>query len=278
MKQFRFHDVAARRAQAIAEEEEESIVPPPSTPKSQQSRMLFALSTPTRQTPQRVKTEDKVEKMLRNQMSGAVNPGEITKIESWRAGRPVTFSEDEIARYLAFVEGIPEKETKRKNTRLSGTVRQSITFKTFQSEPRANTPSHFLADCFFGRSGKPQAHTLPYSLETQENHRWVYRLLKDFADAMELESVLPLECNVVKQFIYVLGINDLVSVASLDSTVRCALGVLDSLHRGGPTPQAIHSAISDSVNLVKKTKLTPDVSIGKPPLIASDLHTIIVHP
>ncbi|KAK2954549.1 hypothetical protein BLNAU_10569 [Blattamonas nauphoetae] len=78
MKQFRFHDVAARRAQAIAEEEEESIVPPPSTPKSQQSRMLFALSTPTRQTPQRVKTEDKVEKMLRNQMSGAVNPGEIT--------------------------------------------------------------------------------------------------------------------------------------------------------------------------------------------------------
>ncbi|KAK2951254.1 hypothetical protein BLNAU_13870 [Blattamonas nauphoetae] len=321
MKQFRFHDVAARRAQAIAEEEEESIVPPPSTPKSQQSRMLFALSTPTRQTPQRVKTEDKVEKMLRNQMSGAVNPGEITSTETTE---PDKKTKPKVASITAQLDDITDEATEiQKATSLeealinqwsnlssvNETSQQSLDreaewLKIYNNHRRIISrftppvpeqsdnpslsrpfnqnqgPTHlhtFLRTVSSEDLANPQAHTLPYSLETQENHRWVYRLLKDFADAMELESVLPLECNVVKQFIYVLGINDLVSVASLDSTVRCALGVLDSLHRGGPTPQAIHSAISDSVNLVKKTKLTPDVSIGKPPLIASDLHTIIVH-
>ncbi|KAK2940197.1 hypothetical protein BLNAU_24891 [Blattamonas nauphoetae] len=100
----------------------------------------------------------------------------------------------------------------------------------------------------------PPAYTLPFSLETQENHRWF-----------------------VKEFLFVLGIHGLVSVHSLDSTVRSAMIALDTVHRGEPTPYPVHKAVVDERSLMKKLKETPDILIGKPPLIASDLLKIISH-
>ncbi|KAK2951715.1 hypothetical protein BLNAU_13327 [Blattamonas nauphoetae] len=80
-------------------------------------------------------------------------------------------------------------------------------------------------------------------------------MLQNFGEAAQLESVFPLQ--------------------SLDKPIRCALIALDTLHRGERTPDCIHQSISDTIDLVKKEKQTPDISISKPPFIVFDLFKIL---
>ncbi|KAK2946792.1 hypothetical protein BLNAU_18250 [Blattamonas nauphoetae] len=432
----------------------------PKTPSRQQSLPLHALSTPTRATPKKSKAAELTEKKLRKQMSGALDPGIITysidepsetspdqtqppsllnssvtsspficalvKIERWRAGLSVTFSEDEMARFHAFVDAVPERmnkkrthsttknrddnveETTKKPTKKRTKRRRETTIDSTDSEsfidceliqkvkrqhshhssddedsswwepespkrqkqrkktkkeilpaaverdaladdsqekaddtsleqmlisewkqlpsvndaegqvldreaewkkiynnhtriqarippptvqqsdnPSLTTPFNqnqgptrlrsFLAQVSVEDLANPLAYALPFSLETQENHRWVFRLLSDFGVAYKLDSVFPLQIKFVKEFIFVLGIHELVSVHSLDSTVRSAMIALDTVHRGEPTPYPVRKAIVDEISLLKKLKEIPDVQIGKPPLIASDLLKIIAH-
>ncbi|KAK2946656.1 hypothetical protein BLNAU_18408 [Blattamonas nauphoetae] len=384
--------------------------PEPRTPPPERSLLLQALLTPSRATPKRSKTAEKAEERLRSEMSGALHPGIITysmdepqetgqdqtqspgilndsvtsspyvcalfKIERWRAGRPVSFSEEEMSRYLAFVEEIPEivtkekahktvkkisdkhqeprkKQTKKKkrtrretsddstdselleesihkvkrlhshhsaddddeswsdtekpkrsnkkrnlqpetppvvveneegrkdstdSTALEEAIIQQWKASDLKTTNQGPTRLHtFLTKVSIDQLKNPQAHAVPFSPETQENHRWIYRMLKDFGDASNLDSVLPLQETVVREFIYALGINDLVCIPALDSTIRCGLVALDTLHRGERTPDNIRIAIAQTISLVKEEKESPDFSIGKPPLLATDLHKILSH-
>ncbi|KAK2939842.1 hypothetical protein BLNAU_25249 [Blattamonas nauphoetae] len=385
--------------------------PEPRTPPPERSLLLQALLTPSRATPKRSKTAEKAEERLRSEMSGALHPGIITYSmdEPQETGQDQTQSpgilndsvtsspEEEMSRYLAFVEEIPEIVTKRKHTRLSRRSATSIKnqernrqrrrrnapakasddstdselleesihkvkdftritvqmtmmravvvvneegrkdstdstaleeaiiqpWKSLRSEndrpphnpdqeaewneiyknhrriisritppvpeqsdnPSLSRPFNqnqgptrlhtFLTKVSIDQLKNPQAHAVPFSPETQENHRWIYRMLKDFGDASNLDSVLPLQETVVREFIYALGINDLVCIPALDSTIRGGLVALDTLHRGERTPDNIRIAIAQTISLVKEENEIPDFSIGKPPLLATDLHKIL---
>ncbi|KAK2946789.1 hypothetical protein BLNAU_18247 [Blattamonas nauphoetae] len=121
------------------------------------------------------------------------------------------------------------------------------------------------------------AQTVPASHETQQKHRWVYRLLETYAESLSIETMLPLTPARVSEFITILGVNNVVSWQSLNTSVRGGLLFLDFVHRGSPTPESVVLAIKQSLERVWNMKSKRNGSGGKPPLIVPDMVRILEH-
>ncbi|KAK2963282.1 hypothetical protein BLNAU_1815 [Blattamonas nauphoetae] len=77
----------------------------------------------------------------------------------------------------------------------------------------------------------PKPNAVPYSFETQQKHRWAYRLWE----------------------------------FSLSKTLRGALFALNSIHTGQPTLEFLKWTIKGAVDLAKNSEPTPDTSYEKHP-------------
>ncbi|KAK2948428.1 hypothetical protein BLNAU_16593 [Blattamonas nauphoetae] len=114
---------------------------------------------------------------------------------------------------------------------------------------QSETPAHTL-----------MTTTVPASHETQQKHRWVYRLLETYAESLSIETMLP-------------------SHQPVRSTHQFEGGLLflDFVHRGSPTPESVVLAIKQSLERVWNMKSKRNGSGGKPPLIVPDMVRILEH-
>ncbi|KAK2951489.1 hypothetical protein BLNAU_13646 [Blattamonas nauphoetae] len=123
----------------------------------------------------------------------------------------------------------------------------------------------------------PKPNAVPYSLETQQKHRWAYRLWELYCNQFKISPLFPLNPQAVTDFIYMLGKNSILRISSLSKPLRGALLALNSIHTGQPTSEFLKWTIKGAVELAKNSKETPDTSCEKPPCLISDLTIILDH-
>ncbi|KAK2944625.1 hypothetical protein BLNAU_20484 [Blattamonas nauphoetae] len=136
---------------------------------------------------------------------------------------------------------------------------------------------HLLSVYSRKRLEHPDSAAVPFSHETQQKHRWVYRMWELYCTTFGITPLFPLQPKAVSEFIWTLGVNSLLCVSSICSAVHASLVSLHTIHTNAPISRYLQWVLKQAILRVRTAKQEPDKSHAKPPCLISDLSRILRH-